>query len=86
MYQSFRDTNNRNQQNKDETREIISKNQTKRIPIFNCLCGTKILIVPDLTAMNKAIRNHIIEHKELTEQDLTEESLTQEILKAINET
>jgi hypothetical protein len=56
------------------------------MPIFNCLCGTKILIVSDLTAMNKAIRNHIIEHKELTGQDLTEESRTREILKAINET
>ena len=53
------------------------------MPVFNCQCGIKILIVPDLPAMNKAIRNHIIEHKKLTGSNLTEEILTQKILKVV---
>jgi hypothetical protein len=60
------------------------------MPVFTCTCGLKILLVPDLTAMNTAIKNHMIEHKRLTGSDLTEEILTQEILKvltdALNET
>ena len=81
---------NRNQQNKIEIDEIISENQNKIMPIFSCVCGTKILIVPDLVAMDKAIKNHLIEHKKITGLDLTEEILTEEILKvlinALNET
>jgi hypothetical protein len=84
----------RNQQNKVGTRKIIPKDRNKKIRkkmlIFNCSCGVKILVVPDLHAMNKAIKNHIVEHKKLSGQCLTEEILTQEILKvvlkAINET
>lgn len=53
------------------------------MPVFNCPCGTKILIVPDLDGMNRAIKNHLIEHKKLTGLGLTEEQLTQEILKVI---
>ena len=56
------------------------------MPVFNCPCGIKILIIPDLPAMNKALKNHIIEHKKVTGQSLTEETLTQKILKAITET
>ena len=76
----------RNKQNKAEIRKTIPKNHNKKMPVFNCLCGIKILIVPDLPAMDKAITNHIIEHKKVTGQSLTEETLTQEILKAISET
>jgi hypothetical protein len=80
----------RNQQNKAATRKIIPKSHNKKIqkkmPVFNCLCGIKILIVPDLLAMKKAIKNHIIEHKMVTGQFLTEETLTQKILKAISKT
>ena len=51
--------------------------------VFNCPCGVKILILPDLPAMNKAIKNHLIEHKKITGQTLSEETLAQEILKTI---
>ncbi len=44
----------------------------------------EILIVPDLDAMNIAIKNHLIEHKELTGYNLTEEKLTQELLKTLS--
>jgi len=36
----------------------------KRMPIVKCICGSEILVVPDLKAMNLAIENHvIIKHK-----------------------
>jgi hypothetical protein len=60
------------------------------MPVFSCSCGAKILIIPDLNEMNKAIQNHIVEHRKLSGQILTEDDLTQDILKfvleAINET
>jgi hypothetical protein len=59
------------------------KKTRRKMPIFNCTCGVKILIVPDLPEMNKAIENHLIEHKKITGQDLSEETLAQEILIAI---
>lgn len=61
------------------------KKTQKEMPVFNCPCGIKILIVPDLPEMNKAIENHLIEHKKITGQDLSEEFLAQEILIAIAE-
>jgi hypothetical protein len=33
------------------------------MPIIKCVCGTKILVVPDLRAMDLAIKNHVAEHK-----------------------
>jgi hypothetical protein len=33
------------------------------MPIIKCVCGTKILVVPDLKAVNLAIKNHVAEHK-----------------------
>jgi hypothetical protein len=47
------------------------------MPIVKCTCGAKILVVPDLTAMNKALKSHMAEHKGANEQ-----FLTQQILKA----
>ena len=35
----------------------------KRLPIISCECGTEILVVPDLKAMNRAIKNHVAEHR-----------------------
>jgi hypothetical protein len=28
-----------------------------------CVCGFKILVIPDLKAMDRAIKNHVAEHK-----------------------
>lgn len=73
----------RNPQNKIEIEKIVSTNHNRKMPVFHCLCGINILIVPDLPAMNKAIKNHITEHKKLTGSGLTEEILTQKILKVV---
>ncbi len=54
------------------------------MPVFYCDCGSKILVLPDIAAMNKAIKNHLIAHEKLTGKCLPEETLTQEILKVVS--
>lgn len=34
-----------------------------RLPIIDCECGAEILVLPDLQAMNRAIKTHIVEHR-----------------------
>ena len=74
----------RNQENKIIPK-IHRKKARKSMVVFNCSCGVKILIVPDLVSMNKAIDEHLVEHKKLTGKSLSEEALAQEILIAISE-
>ena len=55
----------------------------KRMPTVRCVCGKRILVVPDLKALNRAIENHVTEHKQADYglvPDLLEEFLTQQIL------
>jgi len=33
------------------------------LPIISCECGAEILVVPDLQAMNRAIKTHVGEHR-----------------------
>ena len=48
--------------NRSRQRKIIV--HKKRMPIVKCICGSEILVVPDLKAMNLAIENHVtIKHK-----------------------
>jgi hypothetical protein len=35
----------------------------ERLPIIKCECGDEILVVPDLEAMNRAIKTHVAQHK-----------------------
>ena len=35
----------------------------ERLPIIYCECGAEILLLPDLQAMNRAIKAHVIEHR-----------------------
>jgi len=63
-----------------------TKNQ-KGMPTIRCVCGLRILIVPDLKAMNHAIKNHVAEHNQMDyglEFDSLEEFLTEQILMATN--
>ena len=39
-----------------------SINPNGGMPLIRCLCGAKILLIPDMKAMNRAIGNHIDEH------------------------
>ena len=64
-----------------KSKSIVHK---KRLLTIRCICGTKILVVPNLKAMNRAIKNHINEHKEThndsDRHDSLEEFLTKQIL------
>ena len=55
----------------------------KGMPTIRCVCGLRILVVPDLKAMNRAIKNHVAEHKHagygLVPESL-EEFLTEQIM------
>jgi hypothetical protein len=33
------------------------------LPIICCECGAEILVVPDLKAMNRAIKTHVADHR-----------------------
>jgi hypothetical protein len=41
----------------------------KRMPIIKCMCGSEILVVPDLKAMNIAINNHVTTKHKTTIED-----------------
>ena len=48
-----------------------------RMPIFKCVCGFEILVVPDLKAMGRAIKNHVAKHKKASD---VSEWLTEQVL------
>ena len=60
--------------NKRITENYKQKLKSK-MPIVMCTCGAKILVVPDLAAMNRAIKNHLAEHKNADEQFLIKQIL-----------
>jgi hypothetical protein len=41
----------------------LDKRLKERLPIISCECGAEILVVPDLQAMNRAIKTHVAEHR-----------------------
>jgi len=47
-----------------QERKNKSAKHRKGMPTIRCMCGSRILVVPDLKAMNRAIRNHVAEHKQ----------------------
>jgi hypothetical protein len=49
------------------------------MPIARCTCGFEILVVPDLKAMNRAIKNHLIAMHKKTYY-ISEESLAKQVL------
>jgi hypothetical protein len=53
------------------------------MPIFLCDCGVQLLIVPDVHAMDRAIENHLVLHKQLTGKTLKEQELTERILSVL---
>ena len=47
-----------------ESKQADAVNVLKeRLPIIKCECGAEILLVPDLQAMNCAIKAHVTEHQ-----------------------
>lgn len=53
----------------------------KRMPIARCVCGSEILVLPDLKAMNRAIDKHVAEHKKVCDgSERLAEFLTEQVL------
>lgn len=47
----------------------VEKHLQERLPVIYCECGAKILVLPDLQAMNRAIRNHVKLHAQIGQSD-----------------
>jgi hypothetical protein len=41
----------------------VDERLKKGLPLINCECGAEILVVPDLQAMNRAIKTHVAQHR-----------------------
>jgi hypothetical protein len=53
--------------------DSVNSSKGKKAFTIQCSCGTKILIVPDLAAMARAIKNHKATHREADERLLAEQ-------------
>jgi hypothetical protein len=51
----------------DQARKNNFISRKKGMPIIRCVCGYEILVLPDLKAMNRAIENHLAEHKKASD-------------------
>ncbi len=64
--------------------ELTYRSDSKSMPTVRCVCGFKILVIPDLKAMNRAIKNHLAKHKQahIKSERLAffEESLAEQVL------
>ena len=67
------------------TKRFIKQEKKERMPIFKCSCGVEILVIPDLAAMNKAIKYHVGKHKRLTGFTIRYEFLVEKIIETLSE-
>ncbi len=71
---------------KEKRKPTDPQKELRKMPIFKCSCGIRILIFPDLPEMVATIKSHLIEHNKVTGQHLSEKLLAQEILKELSKT
>jgi len=71
--------------NQDRNDKFVAHKKCR--PIIRCACGFEILVLPDLKAMNRAIKNHVTEHKQagdgrkrISAFDSLTEFLTEQVL------
>lgn len=61
----------------EKVNAIKNKKRVKsNLPVVKCSCGAKILLIPDLAAMDRAIKRHMADHKDADEQFLIKQILT----------
>jgi hypothetical protein len=64
--------------------ELTYRSNPKSLPTVRCVCGFRILVLPDIKAMNRAIKNHLTKHKKahVNSERLAfiEESLAEQVL------
>ncbi|MCW4018821.1 MAG: hypothetical protein NWF00_09130 [Candidatus Bathyarchaeota archaeon] len=61
------------QKQKTETTADEKVSSGSSMPTFQCSCGERILVVPDLAAMDRALKNHMRIHKGIKARFLAEE-------------
>jgi hypothetical protein len=66
-------------------RETQVNKPLDKMPIYSCSCGAQILVLPDMTEMQRAIAAHVAEHRRRTGKRITEEALTEGILALLRE-
>jgi len=67
----------------DQDRSSKFAAHKKGMSTVRCVCGFEILVVPDLKAMNRAINNHVAEHKKASDGsalDSLEQFLAEQVL------
>ena len=47
----------------DQDRKSRLDSHKKSMRTIRCACGFEILVLPDVKAMNRAIKNHLVEHR-----------------------
>lgn len=53
---------NQNLVQKAKQKRLSVRSKPHKMKIATCSCGTEILVVPDLAAMNRAIDSHLSKH------------------------
>ena len=61
----------------EESHKSKSAARKKSMSTIRCVCGFEILVVPDLKAMDRAIKNHVANHKKAS---IVSERLTEQVL------
>ena len=49
--------------------KLYNHSLKSHLPIITCECGYEIILLPDLKAMDQAIQNHLLEHKNRDAKD-----------------
>ncbi len=72
---------------KDKVKYVSKSFSKRRMPIIKCSCGTEILVVPDIKAMDRAINRHVAEHKiktgNLAEKKLANKKLSEDLIRKL---
>jgi hypothetical protein len=65
----------------DQARQWKVAVHKKRMPLVGCTCGFEILVLPDLKAMNRALNNHVAQHKKVHDNsDRLKKFLSEQVL------
>jgi hypothetical protein len=69
----------------DENTALADKRLKERLPLISCECGTEILVVPDLQAMNRAIKTHVTEHRKKIRNTKNNKTTSSKISKLLSQ-
>jgi len=55
------------------------------LPLISCECGFELLVVPDLQAMNRAIKTHVAEHRKKTRNNQKKEIMSSKVSQLLSQ-